>query len=81
MARPGVAAAQERERQVVTELVALLTDRGESALEPVHAEAWRAAADDAGRLRAVVDQVASLTDLAAAGMYAVLSGAGSRAAT
>ena len=70
MARAGVRAAQEREREVVTELVLALLDRAPSALEPAFAEAWRAAADDAGRLRVVVDQVASLTDLAAAGLHA-----------
>lgn len=72
MARPGVQAAQERERQVVSELVGLLADRGETALEPAHAEAWRVAADDRARLRVVVDQVASLTDAAAAGLHAQL---------
>ncbi len=75
MARPGVRAAQERERQVVSELVGLLADRGEAALEPAHAEAWRSAVDDQARLRAVVDQVASLTDAAAAGLHAQLEGA------
>jgi dGTPase len=71
MDRPGVRAIQERERAVVVSLVELLTDRAE-LLEPVHAEAWRAAADDAGRLRAVVDQVAGLTDAAAVALHARL---------
>ncbi len=64
MARPGVADAQARERQVVTELVAALCDRPD-ALGPLSREQWTAAADDAARLRAVVDEVASLTDAAA----------------
>ncbi len=72
MARPGVLAAQERERQVVSELVLLLADRGAPALEPLYAEAWRAAADDRARLRVVLDQVASLTDAAAASLHAGL---------
>ena len=72
MDRPGVRAVQEREREVVTELVARLTDRGASALEPMYAEAWTAAPDDSARLRAVVDQVAGLTDASAAGLYARL---------
>ena len=71
MDRPGVRAVQERERAVVVQLVQLLTDRAE-LLEPAHAEAWRAAPDDAGRLRAVVDQVAGLTDAAAAALHARL---------
>ncbi len=70
MARPGVATAQERERQVVAELVEVLADRAPGSLEPAHAEAWRAAPDDAARLRCVVDQVASLTDRAAAALHA-----------
>jgi dGTPase len=70
MQRPGVHAAQELEREIVGELVGLLAERAPQALEPAHAAAWRAAADDAGRLRAVVDQVASLTDTAAAALHA-----------
>ncbi|MGH9060259.1 MAG: deoxyguanosinetriphosphate triphosphohydrolase, partial [Acidimicrobiales bacterium] len=31
-------------------------------LDPLFAPAWRAAPDDAARLRVLVDQVASLTD-------------------
>jgi dGTPase len=70
MQRPGVHAAQELEREIVSELVGLLAERAPAALEPAHAAAWRAAADDRGRLRAVVDQVASLTDTAAAALHA-----------
>ena len=70
MQRPGVLAEQLREREVISELVGLLADRAPDALEPAHAAAWRAAADDSERLRAVVDQVASLTDRAAAALHA-----------
>ena len=70
MTRPGVAAAQERERAVLIELVAVLADRAPEALEPAYAEFWRRAPDDRGRLRAVVDQVASLTDRAATELHA-----------
>ena len=70
MQRPGVQDVQTREREVVGELVQLLADRAPDALEPAHAQAWREAADDRGRLRAVVDQVASLTDTAAAALHA-----------
>ena len=70
MARPGVAAAQQREREVVSELVGLLADRAPEILEPAHRQAWQAAADDRARLRAVVDQVASLTDAAAVALHA-----------
>jgi dGTPase len=72
MQRPGVRAVQDREREVVAELVGLLTERAPEALEPSYAQSWRAAGTDAARLRVVVDQVAGLTDAAAAGLHARL---------
>ncbi|HEV7209356.1 MAG TPA: deoxyguanosinetriphosphate triphosphohydrolase [Mycobacteriales bacterium] len=64
MSRRG--AEQQRQRELVTELVLLLRDRGGPALEPLLRPAWAAAGDDCARLRVVVDQVASLTDVSAA---------------
>ncbi|MEK6345167.1 MAG: deoxyguanosinetriphosphate triphosphohydrolase, partial [Curtobacterium sp.] len=52
----------EEQRRVLTELLDALAATGSADLEPGFAADWRRAADDAGRLRAVVDQVASLTD-------------------
>ncbi len=52
----------ERQRELVGELVEALVVRGGDALDPAYAEDWAAADDDEGRLRAVIDQVASLTD-------------------
>ncbi|CED91140.1 deoxyguanosinetriphosphate triphosphohydrolase [Actinomyces succiniciruminis] len=52
---------------------ALLESNGEH-LEPIFAAAWHEAADDAGRLRAVVDQIASLTDTSAQAWHARLCG-------
>ena len=72
MAREGVVSAQEREREVVADLVRLLADRPD-ALGPLAAEDFAAAGDDAGRLRAVVDQVASMTDASALHLHARLS--------
>ena len=40
------------------------------ALEPVFAAQWRSASDDGVRLRAVIDQVASLTDVSASAWHA-----------
>ena len=74
MARPEAASLQARERQVVAELVPLLIDRAPHSLEPTYAESWRAAADDASRLRVVVDQVAGLTDAAAWAVHGRLTG-------
>jgi dGTPase len=70
MARAGVDSAQEREREVVTELVAVLAERAPEALEPAYAEAWRAAGDDRARLRVVVDPVAWLSHRAPARRHA-----------
>jgi dGTPase len=74
MQRPGVQAAQRREREIVAELVEVLTERAPDALEPAFAQAWRGAGDDRARLRVVVDQVASLTDVAAAALHSRLLG-------
>ena len=66
-------AALEHQREVLTELVATLGDRGPDALDRQYADDWRAAADDAARLRVVVDQVASLTDASAVARHARLT--------
>jgi dGTPase len=55
----------DRQREILTDLVGALCRRAPDHLEPLFAEAWKAAPDDAGRLRVVIDQVASLTDPAA----------------
>ena len=52
----------ERQRELLTELVVELTKTAPGSLDPLCASAWRNAADDAGRLRAVIDQVANVTD-------------------
>ncbi len=54
-----------RQRDTITELAEVLLDRGPDALEAGFAADWREATTDAGRKRAVVDQVASLTDQSA----------------
>lgn len=72
--RPGSAARHERQRQILAGLVTGLVDRAPDALDAVFAPLWRAAGDDAARLRVVVDQVASLTDPAAVQWHARLFG-------
>ncbi len=51
-----------RQRELLTDLVGALVDRGSDALQRSFAQDWHHAADDAARLRVAVDQVASLTD-------------------
>ncbi|MET7971211.1 deoxyguanosinetriphosphate triphosphohydrolase [Micromonospora sp. NPDC005305] len=65
MRRPGVGPRYAQQREILADLVAALLDRAPDVLDPVFAPLWRAAPDDAARLRVVVDQVASLTDPAA----------------
>jgi dGTPase len=76
MARPGVDVTQARERELLTSLVHVLSERGPDALEPVLVPAWEAASDDAARLRVVIDQVARLTDLSAVRWHRRLVGSG-----
>lgn len=61
-----------RQRELLGELVALLAHRGPDALDRPFADDWHAAADDAGRLRVVIDQVASLTDASAVSRWEAL---------
>ncbi|MCW2544980.1 MAG: hypothetical protein JWM40_2532 [Frankiales bacterium] len=72
MGRPEAVGIQQREREVVAELVPLLAERAPEALEPYYREMWHEAADDAARLRVVIDQVAALTDAAALGIHSRL---------
>jgi dGTPase len=55
----------EQQRTILAELVSALCGRAPEHLDPLFAPLWKAAGDDAARLRVVVDQVASLTDHAA----------------
>jgi dGTPase len=72
MRRSGADIRYSRQQEVLMELVAAVTHRGADALDGVFAPLWREAADDAGRLRVVIDQVASLTDPAAVEWHARL---------
>nr|WP_300338681.1 deoxyguanosinetriphosphate triphosphohydrolase [Actinomyces sp.] len=63
-----------RQRTELFDLADVLTASAGQHLEPVFAQAWQQAADDAGRLRAVVDQIASLTDTSARQWHARLCG-------
>lgn len=58
-----------RQRALLTELLHTLWEAGPSELEPAFAADYRAAADDAGAKRAIIDQVASLTDQSAIAWY------------
>jgi dGTPase len=61
-----------QQRELLAELVEALADRAPEVLDPPFAAAWGQAPDDAGRLRAVIDQVASLTDARAVHLHSTL---------
>jgi dGTPase len=65
-------ATMARQRELLAELVAVISQRGPDALERPFADDWHAASDDAARLRVVIDQVASLTDASAVARHAAL---------
>ncbi|WP_078901011.1 deoxyguanosinetriphosphate triphosphohydrolase [Actinacidiphila yeochonensis] len=73
-------AAQARrraeQRVVIGELAAALLDRAPDGLDPQFRALHEAAGDESGRRRAVVDQLASLTDAAAVALHARLAGRG-----
>ncbi len=55
-------AAQDTQRQRVHDVAERLCVAGPALLDPVFAATWAAAADDAARLRVVLDQIASVTE-------------------
>src|SRR5512135_788115 len=75
MARSDAVTRQAGERQLLGELVVALLEHAPDALDPALRPAFAAAADDAGRLRLVVDQVARLTDTSARAWHARFTGA------
>ena len=63
MHRPGAEAEYERQRTVIGELVAALVLDGGRSLEPWLRPTFDDATSDGDRLRVIIDQVASLTDV------------------
>ncbi len=63
-----------RQRSILTELAELLLSTGPKHLDPGFASDWQDAATDAQRKRAIVDQVASLTDQSAMSWHERLVG-------
>jgi dGTPase len=76
MTRPGVLAAQARERELLTELACAVERGAPGTLDPLLRPAWDAAGTDTARRRVVVDQVASLTDTSAIAWHHRLCGPG-----
>ncbi|MFB9909199.1 deoxyguanosinetriphosphate triphosphohydrolase [Allokutzneria oryzae] len=74
MSDPERLGVQLRQRQMLTELVAVLGDRAPQALDPAFRPAWDAATTDAEHLRVLIDQVSLLTDTQAIAWHAQLTG-------
>ncbi len=63
-----------QQREVLYELVDALRERSPDELEPAFRADWKDAAGDDGRLRVLIDQVASLTDASAYEWHRRLTG-------
>ncbi|WP_433326072.1 deoxyguanosinetriphosphate triphosphohydrolase [Spirillospora sp. CA-294931] len=73
-------AIRARQRELITELAELIMSGAPGTLDPGFREAFLQAGDDAARLRAVVDQIASLTDTSAIQRHTALREGRSRSA-
>ncbi|GGX71348.1 deoxyguanosinetriphosphate triphosphohydrolase [Streptomyces hiroshimensis] len=73
MQRPDQEKLRADQRVVIAELAEALTARAPDGLDPQFRSLYAAAADDAGRQRAVVDQIAALTDVSARSLLARLT--------
>jgi len=78
MRRPGTPERQARQRHLLAELVEAIADGAPATLDREVAAAWHDAGSDADRLRAVIDQVAQLTDTSAIARHAKLVGRSTR---
>jgi dGTPase len=74
MRRAGASQRYEYQQAILVELVEALCRRAPEQLDPIFAPLWRAATDDAARLRVVIDQVASLTDPGAVAWHKRVTG-------
>ncbi len=72
MSRDGAAEMQARERELIMELAAAVRIGAPGTIDPALRPAYEAATTDTGRLRVVVDQVATLTDTSAVAWHARL---------
>ena len=69
MHRPGADEEYARQREVIAELVNALVLDGGRSLEPWLRPSYDEAVSDGDRLRVIVDQVASLTDVSILGWH------------
>ncbi|WP_248964062.1 deoxyguanosinetriphosphate triphosphohydrolase [Sphaerisporangium perillae] len=72
MSRDDHHANQARQRELIAELASMIMLGAPGTLEPALRAAFAEAADDAARLRVVIDQIASLTDGSAIALHRTL---------
>lgn len=75
MQRDEQAQLRARQRIVIAELAYVLGQRAPEGLDPVFAALYQEAEDDRAALRAVIDQIATLTDASALALHGRLVGA------
>ena len=63
MSRQGADDFYRAQRQMISDLFGALAASPEQYLEPLYADLWRAANTQGRQKRAIIDQVASLTDV------------------
>ncbi|MFF8897297.1 deoxyguanosinetriphosphate triphosphohydrolase [Streptomyces lydicus] len=73
MQRPDQEALRADQRIVIAELAEALLARAPEGLDPQFRSLFDAAPDDTARMRAVIDQIAALTDLSARSLHARLT--------
>ncbi|MFE7315482.1 deoxyguanosinetriphosphate triphosphohydrolase [Streptomyces sp. NPDC057555] len=71
--RPDQEALRADQRVVIAELAEALLARAPDGLDPQFRSLFDAAADDTARMRAVIDQIAALTDASARNLHARLT--------
>lgn len=73
MQRPDQEALRADQRVVIAELAEALLARAPDGLDPQFRSLFDAAPDDTARMRAVIDQIAALTDISARSLHARLT--------
>lgn len=65
MSRPGIETVYAHQRQQLADLVSAISDDPIARLDELHRDLWLSASSEAQKLRCIIDQVASLTDVSA----------------
>jgi dGTPase len=66
MTREGADLEYGRQRQLISDLVGVVSADPEQHLDSIHIDLWKTAANSKAQKRVVIDQIASLTDVSLA---------------